>query len=166
MKVDGRLHIGQGVFVAIALSDDYAFKPQGVGHIPVRMVLNDDFHLPHRKALLSSPSVHRWLRKSLIIPALNGQQTLPFLRRAVTHSLEDILKSERVIALNEGSVVFDGSPCDILENVQVMDVLGWSRKGLAGFIKTLVEKRLLPREHGYSPESIAESLERHYVTES
>ena len=80
----------------------------------------------------------------------------------ITHSLEDVLKSERVVTLNEGSIIFDGSPCDILENMQVMDVLGWSGSGLARFIKTLIAKRLLSCEGGYSPENVAESIARYY----
>jgi energy-coupling factor transport system ATP-binding protein len=80
----------------------------------------------------------------------------------ITHSLEDVLKSERVLTLNEGSIIFDGSPCDILENMQVMDVLGWSGSGLARFIKTLIAKRLLSCEGGYSPENVAESIARYY----
>jgi len=82
----------------------------------------------------------------------------------ITHNLEDILKSERVIALNEGSIVFDGPPCDIFGNAHVMDLLGWGGKGLAGFINELIDKRLLSPEHGYSPEGVAESLARHYET--
>ena len=84
----------------------------------------------------------------------------------ITHSLEDIIKAERVVALKDGSIVLDGSPCDLLENMKVMSELGWHRKELAGFIKGLVKKRLLPREYGYSSEGIAESIVRHYYSES
>jgi len=82
----------------------------------------------------------------------------------ITHNLEDILKSERVIALNEGSIVFDGPPCDIFGNVHVMDLLGWGAGGLAWFINELIDKRLFSREDDCSPEGVAESLARHYET--
>ncbi|MBE9536134.1 MAG: ATP-binding cassette domain-containing protein [Proteobacteria bacterium] len=84
----------------------------------------------------------------------------------ITHSLEDILKSERVVALQEGSIVFDGPPSGILENLKVTSALGWQRKGPAGFIKCLIEKRLLPCEYSYSPEGVAECLARGYDPES
>lgn len=84
----------------------------------------------------------------------------------ISHNLEDILKTERVIALKEGTIVFDGSPCDILGNAHMMDMLGWGGKGLASFINKLIDKGLLFQELGYFPDGVATSLARHCMTES
>ena len=43
MKGHRGLHIGEGFFIRVTFPDDDAFQAKGVGDIPIRMFLNDDF---------------------------------------------------------------------------------------------------------------------------
>jgi len=43
MKADGGLDVGEGLFIGVTLTYRYAFDPQWIGNIAVRMPLDDDF---------------------------------------------------------------------------------------------------------------------------
>ncbi len=58
MKLNGRLYIGQGLFIRIALTNDHSLEPQRVGHISIRMLFNDNFKLPYHLLPPIVKSVH------------------------------------------------------------------------------------------------------------
>jgi len=52
VKFDGRLDIGNRRLLSVALSYHHTLDAEWVGHITVRVLLDNDFDLPHRKHLL------------------------------------------------------------------------------------------------------------------
>jgi hypothetical protein len=52
VKFDGRLDILNRGFVGVTFSYNHTLDPKWVGHITARVLLDNDFDLPHRKDLL------------------------------------------------------------------------------------------------------------------
>jgi hypothetical protein len=47
VKPDGGFDIGEGFLVTVAFAHHHAFQAKRVGYIAVRVLLHDDFDLPH-----------------------------------------------------------------------------------------------------------------------
>jgi hypothetical protein len=52
VKFDGRLDIRNGRFIGVTFSYNHTMDAERVGHIAVRVLLDNDFDLPHGEDLL------------------------------------------------------------------------------------------------------------------
>jgi len=56
---DGRANVVQGVFICVALADDNPFKPNGIGHVRVGVLLYDDLHVRGHDVEMMPPTRDR-----------------------------------------------------------------------------------------------------------
>src|SRR3972149_3000249 len=70
VKFDSGLHISKCFFIGVAFVHDHAFHAQGICHISIGMLFNDDLHLAHEGCLLCKfpltlPSPHDGISANL-----------------------------------------------------------------------------------------------------
>ncbi len=62
----------------------------------------------------------------------------------VSHSMEDMAKiSERLIVMNKGAVVLDGTPKDVFKNIELLEEIGLAVPQISYLIRALNEKGTL-----------------------
>lgn len=62
----------------------------------------------------------------------------------VSHSMEDMAKiSERLIVMNKGAVVLDGTPKDVFRNIELLEEIGLAVPQISYLIRALNEKGIL-----------------------
>lgn len=76
----------------------------------------------------------------------------------LTHDIDDIISAERVIVLREGSIAFDGTPSELIENKRALDLLGANTSAVANLLRRLLDENIVKSEVINKPSRIAEAI--------
>lgn len=61
----------------------------------------------------------------------------------LTHCFEEILVADKVLILSEGSVVFNGSPQDLIQDVNALDLLGANDEKMVVLLRRLIKEGIV-----------------------
>jgi len=61
----------------------------------------------------------------------------------LTHCFEEILLADRVLILSEGSVVFNGSPQDLIQDDTALDLLGAKNDKMISVLRRLIKEEIV-----------------------
>lgn len=152
LYLGGIFHLQNGLTHLLSGGEQQKVVIAGILSMDVKCIIFDE------AASMLDPTGKRELMQ--LLHKLNKEEQITIIH--ITHQFEDTFFSKRVIALDMGEIIFDGSPHTLIAKDEIIERLGMNRDGGVILLQKLLQNRLISEHNFDDVNRIADAIIKNY----